>query len=360
MTRKTGSWLKRILRVLGQTAIIITVTLALDYILLATVFADWKRNWADAATAYTQAYIHTPWHHDLAPNQNSMRPWGRHLYHFQTDRYGFRTGTCAPGEDDKGKPAIFAIGDSFTEGLGVTYEESFVGRMACAAATEGKAVWNLGVMSFAPLIFHRKLKAVVEKLGIKPTELYVFLDLSDITDEAIIYRVDADGNVQMTPSYHWFDTGQFLLGNFATFRLMYNLWLEMPFGAAAPDESWRGSWSIDPVAMEQWGRRGLAMAAEDMDKVAALCREWNCRLTLVVYPWPANVKAGDRDSIQVRYWRDWAAKQGVRFIDGFGPFFQEPPDDAVSKYFIPGDTHFSVEGHRLLFEELQRSVGGDF
>jgi len=29
----------------------------------------------------------------------------------------------------------------------------------------------------------------------------------------------------------------------------------------------------------------------------------------------------------------------------------------VGKYFIPGDTHFSVEGHRLLFETLQRSAG---
>ena len=42
-----------------------------------------------------------------------MRPWGKILYPFRTDRYGFRTGTCAPGEGDKSKPAIFVIGDSF-------------------------------------------------------------------------------------------------------------------------------------------------------------------------------------------------------------------------------------------------------
>ena len=191
---------KRVLRILGQVCAILAITLALDYILLATVFSDWKRNWADAATAYTQAYVRVPWHHDLAPNQNSMRPWGKILYPFRTDRYGFRTGTCAPGEGDKSKPAIFVIGDSFTEGLGVPYEETFAGLMACDAAKEGKAVWNLGVLSFSPVIYHRKIRAAAEKLGIKPAEIYVFLDMSDITDEAIVYRDergrhDHDGTV---------------------------------------------------------------------------------------------------------------------------------------------------------------------
>jgi hypothetical protein len=77
---------KRLFRILGQVCAILAITLTFDYILLATVFADWKRSWADAATAYTQAYVRAPWHHDLAPNQNSMRPWGKNLYPFRTDR----------------------------------------------------------------------------------------------------------------------------------------------------------------------------------------------------------------------------------------------------------------------------------
>jgi hypothetical protein len=344
-------------RILGQVCAILAITLALDYVLLATVFSDWKRGWADAATAYTQAYVRAPWHHDLAPSQSSMRPWGKILYPFHTDRYGFRTGTCAPGEGDKSKPAIFLVGDSFTEGLGVPYEDTFAGLMACEAAREGKAAWNLGVMSFSPVIYERKIKAAAEKLGIKPTEIYVFLDLSDITDEALVYRVDKDGSIGVAPSHHWFDTGQFLLGNFATFRLFYNLWLDLPFGGAAPDESWRGRWSVDPGKLDEWGRRGLELAARNMDKIVELCREWQCKLTLVVYPWPDNVRAGDRNGIQVSHWRHWASERGVGFVDGFAPFFQEPPDIAVNKHFIPGDVHFSAQGHRLLFEELKRSAG---
>src|SRR5262245_36818415 len=62
---KVSVWLKKVLRLLGKVFAIILITLALDYILLATVFSDLKRKWQDAASAYVGAYIHTPYHHDL-------------------------------------------------------------------------------------------------------------------------------------------------------------------------------------------------------------------------------------------------------------------------------------------------------
>ena len=181
--------MKKVLRMLGKAVAIVVITLALDYVLLATVFSDLKRSWTDAASAYAQAYIYTAYHHDLTPNAKSTRVWGNISYPWQTDRYGFRTGACAPGEAEKDRPAIFVIGDSFTEAIGSTYEKSFVGLMACDAAKQGKAAWNLGVASYSPVIYHRKIRSAAERLGIKPTEIYVFLDLSDIGDDANIYHV---------------------------------------------------------------------------------------------------------------------------------------------------------------------------
>jgi hypothetical protein len=345
--------MKKVLRVLGQAIVIIVITLALDFVLLATVFSGLKRDWADAASAYTQAYIYTAYHHDLAPNAKSTRVWGNIAYPWQTDRYGFRIGTCAPDEAEKDRPAIFVIGDSFTEAIGSSYEKSFAGLMACDAAKQGKAVWNLGVASYSPVIYHRKIRVAAERLGIKPAEIYVFLDLSDIGDDANIYQVGEDGVVRST-SFQWFDIGQFLLNNFATFRLGYDLYLTSSFSTAIGLGRERALWSVDPDLMEKWGRRGLEIAGSNLDKIVDICREWNCRLTLVVYPWPENVAARDRDSIQVTHWRAWAAARGVRFIDGFAPFFREPADVALHKYFIAGDVHFTELGHRLLFDEVKR------
>ncbi len=110
--------------------------------------------------------------------------------------------------------------------------------------------------------------------------------------------------------------------------------------------------------MDEWGRRGLELAGENLDKIVEICREWKCQLTLVVYPWPDNVRGGRRRTAS-RSPIGGSGRTSVasRFVNGFAPFFQKPPDIAVGNYFIPGDVHFSAQGHRLLFEELKRSVG---
>jgi hypothetical protein len=68
---------------------------------------------------------------------------------------------------------------------------------------------------------------------------------------------------------------------------------------------------------------------------------------------------GDLDSIQVTHWRDWAAARYVRFIDGFAPFFREPADTVLRKYYIAGDVHFSELGNRLLHDAVKRALGAD-
>jgi hypothetical protein len=192
--------------------------------------------------------------------------------------------------------------------------------------------------------------------SIKPAEIYVFLDLSDIGDDANIYRVGEDGVVRST-SFHWFEIGQFLLDNFATFRLGYDLYLSSSFSTAIGLGRERARWALDPALMEEWGRPGLELAGNNLDRIVAICREWDCHVTLVVYPWPENVAAGDRDSIQVTHWRAWAASRNVRFVDGFAPFFREPAESALRKYFIAGDVHFTELGHRVLFDEVKSTIG---
>src|SRR5258708_19341378 len=105
--------MKKVLRMLGQALVIVAMTLAVDFVLLATVFSGMKRSWADAATAYTEAYILTDYDHALAPNTKSQRAWGNIVYSWQNDRYGFRIGACAPGDAKKGRPAILPTATSF-------------------------------------------------------------------------------------------------------------------------------------------------------------------------------------------------------------------------------------------------------
>ncbi len=406
MPGETVHSIKRVLRIAGQVLIIAAITLALDFTAMNVLFPGLKATLSKPDEGNDRAYLPAPYDHDLAPNENSTRVWGHVVYPWRTDRFGFRTGECAPVEPEKGRENIFVIGDSFTEALGSTYEQSFAGLMACDAARQGKALWNLGVASYSPAIYHRKIRAAAERLGAKPAEIFVFLDLSDIDDDANVYRVVGDrvvrvgsfqGNVSdskvpdaklpdakapdskvpdagisnsqapdpqpsgpKAPDFQVppppFDLGNFLLSNFMTGRFVYDLYLTASLSVARSTGKPRARWTIDPALMESWGRRGLEVAGANLDKIVTLCRDWRCRLTLVVYPWPDNVVEGDRHSIQVTHWRDWAAARGVRFIDGFAPFFGEPADTVLGKYYIPGDVHFTELGNRLLYDEVRRAM----
>jgi len=360
--------MKKVLRLAGQGVIIAAITLALDFTVMNVMFPGLKRALSAPGEGNDRAYLPALYDHDLLPNENTTRVWGDVVYPWRTNRFGFRTGECAPSEPDKDKENIFVIGDSFTEALGSSFERSFPGLMACDAARQGKALWNLGVASYSPAIYHRKIEAAAKRLGITPSEIFVFLDLSDIDDDANVYRVegdrvfragtaiipiDAKGQAPPPP----FDLGTFILHNFMTGRLVHDLYLTASLRFARSVGKPRARWTIDPALMESWGRRGLEVAAANLDRIVALCREWDCHLTLVVYPWPDNVVEGDRDSIQVTYWRDWAGARDVRFIDGFAPFFREPAATVLRKYYIAGDIHFTDLGNRLLYEEVKSAIG---
>ena len=82
---------------------------------------------------------------------------------------------------------------------------------------------------------------------------------------------------------------------------------------------------------------------------------------MAVYPWPDQIHAGEngpgRESIQVTYWRDWSARNGVRFVNAFPGFFTLPTEEALKRYFLEGDQHYTPEGNRILFEQIWKVVG---
>ena len=359
--------MRKTFRIVGTILSIGAITLFLDVIVTATLLPGVLNTDRDAAEAGNRrAYVHADYHHDIFPGHDMTRVWGRIIYPWKSDRYGFRTGTCGPGEAEKAWPAIFVIGDSFVEAIGSSYEESFTGLMACDAAKQKKAVWNLGVSSYSPIIYWRKVKAAAEKIGRKPSEVYVFLDLSDIEDEANIYREGPDGKVlfksKPEPSRENWDSDpkQWLIRHFTTVRLIYDTYVSASFTWDRSVGHDRGRWPFDQKLLESWGRRGLEIAGSNLDKLVGLCRDWQCRVTLVVYPWPDNIVAKDRDSLQVRHWRDWSAARGVRFVDGFAPFFEEPADATMRRYYIKGDVHFTPAGNRLIYETVRQAVDGNW
>jgi hypothetical protein len=304
------------------------------------------------------------YHHDLRPRARvEDEVWGPRRSPYRTNSLGFRDRAVREVPLRGERPRILFIGDSFTEGVGVTYEASFVGRVDAALAPRGVEALNAGVISYCPIIYFRKVKHLLEDVGLRFDALVVYIDIGDIEDE-VTYKLDAEGNVRPRPARRVQELGadqqQGGRGFFRFPRL--KRWLDrtsllwshayVALERLFPMEGNRaGLWTVHEDVFEAYGREGLELAREDMDRLDELLRPRGIGLTVAVYPWPDQIRHHDLQSKQVVFWRAWAAAHGAGFIDYFPRFIgAAPAREVLDRYFIRGDVHWNEEGHRLIAE----------
>jgi len=324
------------------------------------------------------------YHHDLAPHVDATAAWGRRRHILHTNSLGGKDASDREVELDAPGRRLLLIGDSFTEGVGFPFGATFAGRIADALAPDTE-VFNAAVVSYSPTIYYRKVRHLVETRGLEVDEVVVFLDISDIADEAMFYDLDEQDRVtfDLESAPEWArnlfafrshapglgDRIQAWLRNHSTIaRFISDLRLRRIRDRVERDpdgqlrlprvNQTRARWTFDPEEWDHYGEAGVAQARARMSRLRAFLREREIGMTVVVYPWPDQVLHDTPDSRQVRIWRRWCAEEDVRFVDLFPPFFAKPgesPSDALRRHYLPGDVHFNAVGHATLAEAFLAS-----
>lgn len=319
------------------------------------------------------------YHHDLKPDVSIPRTsWGGFFYSIATNSLGFKD--RAPRNisiQPEGERIVF-LGDSFTEGIGVEYPDTFVGIIAADYEKKGIEVLNASAASYSPSIYFAKTKYLLENVGLQFDGLVVFIDISDIYDEAVRYELNGDVVVEepdtIADTFAGFKetveaekkqhrslyqrVEQVLRRDFiVTYRLVK--FLHDQFGRRDVLYDYDalnlpGSlWTVDKRAYAIYGEKGLSEGREAMDRLSSLCAKHGVQLTVAVYPVPDQIFHNDLRSIQVEFWSDWAEKNRVAFIDFFPefvprPFSEKGVRDMLDLYFIPGDVHWNTSGHKKI------------
>lgn len=341
------------------------------------------------------------YHHDLAKNvyvKNAI--WGDREYAIATDSLGFKTDRSKDTPMISENYRIIFIGDSFTEGIGLPYSETFVGRIAGMLSEKNIEVLNAAVSSYSPTIYYKKIKYLLE-IGLKFNELVVFIDISDISDEAINYKMPPDAALKIRqPATHETLENYEKLGDPKTLETdkepgtnERSNALEMSTGGLremiknntmmthfilrrvedyvynALNRDTRAikitatnlpasMWTIDENNYKEYGDDGLKIAEFAMNQLYKLLKKNQLRLTIAVYPWPDQIVNHDLDSIQVKFWRKWAREKQVGFLNYFPCFIEESSGhrcisfSTLKKYFIAGDVHWNETGHQLIADEF--------
>ena len=134
--------------------------------------------------------------HGLAPNFDGFDSFANHRYRFFTNNLGFRDSRVRRVALNSETRRVLLIGDSFTEGVGTTFEQSFAGRLYLAGQAQPEQIefLNAGVISYSPILYYRKIEWLLG-CGLEFDEVILFSDLSDVNDEAMYYfDLDADRN----------------------------------------------------------------------------------------------------------------------------------------------------------------------
>ena len=116
-------------------------------------------------------------------------------YSLYTNSMGFKDSSLREIDLNPTNHRILFIGDSFTEGVTLNYEDTFVGIIDSTFTDKKIEVLNAGRASYSPIIYWRKIKHLIEVDGLMFDELVVYIDIADPHDETKYYQLSDEMNV---------------------------------------------------------------------------------------------------------------------------------------------------------------------
>ena len=352
--------------------ILITVLLffSLDLILGKYVYKKFiRKNFLDVDTSFAiqdQVYDHA-----FSPSYKGLAGWGNIRVQYCTDANGFRS-SCKSQFDDTKEFDIGFIGDSFTEAVGIDFEKSFVGIIS--SNLPSKKIANLAVSSYSTSIYYAKINHLL-KNNYKFKEIIVFVDIGDIVDDTVCYKLDREIVVRRKEFEGCFSpifTAKEKINKFfkSQFRLSYELYSQVKIrliknqllSYSVTDNqinNRRSDW-LHNYKPENYNNYSYDEAKDilifNMEKLAKLLRKNNTNLSVAVYPWPGTLKYNIENNDYLNMWQKFCSSNCKNFYNFLNPFYslleKEDFPNVIKKVYIQNDTHFSEEGNKIIADSF--------
>ena len=317
------------------------------------------------------------YHHGFSANHIGLQKWSGYLYQVCTDQNSFKTSCRQDLQNSRKHFEIAFIGDSFTEAIGMEYEDSFVGLFAKQFSHLNIA--NLGVSSYSPSIYYAKLKHLLEN-GYHFDKVFIFIDISDLQDEAI-YKLNNDTVIDfeennwkkqekyshvdyIIPDYFYNNlSDNFYLTSIAYSFLVYGK--VKPTVYKIPSRLPRGEWTYNPDS-PAYGKLGVEGTAEKalqvMRQIHELLESYGIKMSVGVYPWPNQIFNDDlQNNKQSSIWRSFCTNRCEYFFDVFDEFSKTiekaSPLSIYLDNYILGDVHFNRNGNKIVYDTILKTMG---
>ena len=295
-----------------------------------------------------------------------------------TDELGLRT-SKNPIKNKKSNVLVF--GDSMTFGVGLNYEDTFVGILE--KNNPNYNFYNFSVGSYSPTVHLYKLKKAIEN-NIYPEKIILFLDLSDIYDEGDRWMIDSNTNKPKLKTDVTFRTRVLQKKKFThrNFKITKSIIDKIKYNSRILRQkinkiknegekikivktSIQAQFTytkIDDVHADYWSKeifsRGLIKIKKNIDQIAKLAKENNSEFYLVIYPFGETLEYGQSIFNWENFSKDLCSKNNCKLVNTFKEFRERKEVDKFwysNLYFI-GDEHLNKNGNAFVTNILLKEI----
>jgi len=286
-----------------------------------------------------------------------------------TDDKGLRVGKNNI-KKDKNKKNILIFGDSFTFGVGLEYEETYAGIIK--KKFKNYNVYNYGVGSYSPTVYLYRLKNVINE-NIRPDKVLIFLDLTDVIDEAGRWYFDEDKEKpKLRTNFIYKNSSKenkdFIKNNFKLStniisHLNYNLrnlrsyLKQLFFKKNKIKTSIQGSFTYLPknqLDNRFWEKSffdiGIKKIKDNFKEFENVAKKHDFDIYLVVYPWAETLEFGQDYFNWSEFAKQLCNYNNCHLIDAIPNFLEYKNKNSHwnSDLYFVNDEHFNAGGAKLL------------
>ena len=298
-------------------------------------------------------------------------------YNVFTNNFGNR---YSKKKYDKNKKNIFYFGDSFTYGLGLKYEKTYVGLVEKEKINLNH--FNFGLQGYSPSVYLYQLNKMLSQ-DIIPSKIFLGLDFTDIFDEIdrwdyeinnknpILKTIDnaivENNNKKDDFKYKNFKGTIFaskVINNFFRNLKLYYKKKTKKF-ATLPGYTEMGSFlyldqnELNEGIKKAFNSMSLVDRAEKLKntviKISELAEKAGSDFYILIYPWPDTLQYGQKSFNWVNYSTDICSKANCKKLINTCDSFNEIKNsnkDWLQTLFIFDDLHFNEFGNSIIAKEI--------
>lgn len=272
-----------------------------------------------------------------------------------TDKNGFKTHCDNINRSSLSFDVAF-IGDSFTQGVYLIYEDTFVGMYDLTHPN--MRVANLGVEGYSPTRYLQKISYYLDK-GLETDHVVVFVDYNDFRDEALIGNKFYD--------FIWRNfTSIFYVKNQIHENTCRHATQYLPECAYASrslygyeKRLYKEGQHLYKEERQYFKSSGMIeRSLSKMEELYKLLNKHGIKLSVAVYPWPKQLRYDSAKNFYVKTWEKFCEQKCFAFINTFPTFFHFKEklgfEQTRNKYYKSGDFHFSRAANKVIFEVLNK------